>query len=136
MKSEHHGTRGIAVAAALTIAALAWPATARADCQFEIRATNDLNKDAYVLLYDATVVRYVFGAKVVQLKIQNHRIAPGKAMDRRYTARGKCPTKRTWIVPHRVGTANGKKVVLTEGTSSTSRTVDLGRASQWTGSSN
>jgi len=134
MRSKRQGTKLMAVAAVLTVAA--WPATARADCQSEIRATNDLTKDAYVLLYDATVVRYVFGAKVVQLKIQNHRIAPGKTMDRRYTARGKCPTKRTWIVPHRVGTAHGKKVVLTEGSSSTSRTVDLGRASQWTGTSN
>lgn len=133
MRSTHRSTRVTIGAAALTLAALAWPATARADCQFAIRATNDMSKDAYVFLYDATVLRYVVGARRVQLKIQNHRIASGKSMDRRYTARGKCPTKRTWMMPHRYGTADGCKVILTEGTSSTSRTVDLGRVSQWTG---
>ena len=130
MKSKHHGTRGIAVAAALTVAALAWPATASADCQFEIRATNDLDRDVWVMLYDSTVFRDVFGAKLVQLKIQNHRLAPGKSLDRRYTARGKCQTKRTWYMRFDKGRA-GLRQIVTSGTSSTSRTVNMGRTSTW-----
>jgi hypothetical protein len=120
----------------LALSAVAWPAAARAaECQFAIRATNDRDSEVWIDLYDSKVYRKAILTGVEQLKIQNHRLQPGKSMDRRYTAKGKCGADRTWLIRHRI-TVNGKLEwgyfrLETGGTSSTSRTVDLGRASKF-----
>lgn len=130
----------IAAAAILSVGAYTWPDTppsgpagASTDCQFAIRATNSLSIDVWVNLYDSYVKLDGVGilGRNTQLKIQNHRLAPGKSMDRRFTAPGGCARKRDWVFFVRTG--GPSKIVRrhTEGTSSTSRTVDLGRSSRW-----
>ena len=68
------------------------------NCQFAIRASNDLDHDVYVYLYNSHVknMENLFRMKYQQMKIQNHRIAPGKSMDRRYDAQGSCDVARDW----------------------------------------
>lgn len=123
--------------AILTLSAVAWPSAARAaDCQFDIRATNDLSGDVWFDLYDSFVrTQMLLGVKTVQLKIQNHRLGPGQSLNRRYTANGKCENNRAWLITYRVpvagkGLVKGDHIVRTTGSSSTSRTVDLGRTSK------
>jgi hypothetical protein len=110
-------------------------------CTFAIRASNNLSFDVWVDLYDSTVrldswsVPYLL-RKDKKLKIQNHRLATGKSMDRRYTASGSCSTKRSWTLLVRIGRADGKKIYEslvkgTSGTTSSSRTVNLGKSSTW-----
>lgn len=136
---------GFAATAAVAAASVAWtPAGGRAsgafdataDCQFAIRASNNLSFDVWVDLYDSQVSKPggfgVFSGGWEQLKIQNHRIRSRGTMDRRYTAPGKCEANRTWWIKVRRGSAQKTLEIGTGGTSSTSRTVDLGPSSQWT----
>lgn len=104
-----------------------------ADCQFAIRASNNLSFDVWVDLYDSSVTKPAFGVfgGMQQLKIQNHRIRTGQSMDRRYEAPGKCSLDRTWWIKVRRGSAQKTVEVKTGGTSSTSRTVDIGPSSKW-----
>ncbi|MFO7586755.1 MAG: hypothetical protein R6X22_01655 [Gemmatimonadota bacterium] len=68
-----------------------------------------------------------------QLKIQNHRIATGKTMDRRYEAGGACGTRRTWIFWVRIGGREVLQIVSrsTSGTGWRDLIVDLGESSKW-----
>lgn len=108
------------------------------DCQFAIRASNNMSFDVWVDLYDSRLDNGGFGVfgGFKPLKIQNHRISPGKTMDRRYTASGNCTKERRWEFWVRIGRADGKKIYkyvyrTTKGDSSSSRTVDLGKSSTW-----
>ena len=104
-----------------------------AECQFETKASNNLSFDVWVDLYDSMVTKPgigVFGG-MTQMKIQNHRIRTGQKMDRRYTAPGRCAMDRTWWIKFRRGSAQKTLEIKTGGTSSTSRTVDLGASSKW-----
>ena len=103
------------------------------DCQFAIRASNNLSFDVWVMLYDSRVTNEklgVFGG-LTQLKIQNHRIASGKTMDRRYTASGRCAADRTWWIVVKRGSQPFTVEYETGGDGSSSRTVDIGPASRW-----
>jgi hypothetical protein len=102
-------------------------------CDFVIRGSNNLNNDVYVYLYDSKVRTEGTGVFTFwkQLKIQNHRIAPGKLMDRRYTTDLKCSLNRQWYIEVKRGSTRGHLLLETGGTASDSRTVDLGRASGW-----
>jgi hypothetical protein len=129
-----------AAVAILATGAWSWPEDSRtpaaessADCQFVIRASNNLSFDVWVNLYDSSVTLDGIGilGRSTQLKIQNHRIRSGGTMDRRYTAPGGCARKRNWVMRVRTGSQQKIVFVNTEGTSSTSRTVDLGPSSQW-----
>lgn len=132
----------LAFVAVATLATGAWSspsdspppaADASADCQFVIRASNNLSFDVWVDLYDSEVRLDGLGIldRSTQLKIQNHRLRSGEKMDRRYTAPGGCARKRVWVMRVRTGSQQKITFVNTEGTSSTSRIVDLGPASQW-----
>jgi hypothetical protein len=114
------------------------PETEAASCQFAIRAKNNLSFDVWVELYDSTVrlestliPALLRGDK--QLKIQNHRIATGKTMDRRYEAAGACGTRRTWIFWVRIGGRDKLQMVSrsTSGTGWRDLIVDLGESSKW-----
>lgn len=109
------------------------PPEGAAECQFAIRASNNISIDVWVDLYDSVVYLDGFGVlgRKTQLKIQNHRIAPRGTMDRRFTAPGRCARKRDWAIRFRRGTQQQTMFIHTEGTTSTSRTVDLGPASRW-----
>ena len=103
------------------------------DCQFAIRASNNLSFDVWVMLYDSKVSNQkigVFGG-FTQLKIQNHRIASGKTMDRRYTASGRCAADRTWWIVVKRGSQPITVEHRTGGDGSDSRTVDIGPSSRW-----
>ena len=132
--------------ACLTIAALvgtsvAWdaprgeeaPADGNESCQFAIRASNNLSFDVWVYLYDSKVRLKGTGVFTFwkQLKIQNHRIASGKTMDRRFTADFTCEKNRQWNIKVKRGSSPIWLIVETGGTSSDSRTVDLGPSSRW-----
>lgn len=113
-------------------------AEAAEDCSFAIRARNNMSFDVWVELYDSTVrlestaiPALLRGNK--QLKIQNHRIATGKTMDRRYTASGSCSTRRTWVFYVRIGGRDLRQIVSksTQGTEWRDRIVDLGDSSKW-----
>jgi hypothetical protein len=108
------------------------------DCTFALRASNNMSFDVWVDLYDSRLDNGGFGVfgGFKPLKIQNHRIAPGQTMDRRYTASGSCSKERRWEFWVRIGRADGKKIYkyvnrTTKGDSSSSRTVDLGKSSTW-----
>ncbi len=96
-------TRVIAVAVVLTFVALAWPATARADCQFVIQARNThKDRSLYLQLYESKVLRRsTFLAGWVQLKISNVRVGPGKTEQANYKAPGPCSGKRSWTIKYR-----------------------------------
>lgn len=103
------------------------------DCQFAIRASNNLSFDVWVMLYDSRVSNQkigIFGG-FTQLKIQNHRIASGKTMDRRYTAPGRCAADRTWFIVVKRGSQPFEVEYHTGGDGSDSRTVDIGPSSRW-----
>jgi hypothetical protein len=104
-----------------------------ADCQFAIRASNNLSLDVWVMLYDSRVSNQKFGVfgGYTQLKIQNHRIASGKTMDRRYTASGRCAADRTWLIVVKRGSQPFEVEYRTGGDGSESRTVDIGPSSRW-----
>lgn len=108
-------------------------ADGKESCQFAIRASNNLSFDVWVYLYDSKV--RVKGTGIFdfwkQLKIQNHRIASGKTMDRRYTTGGPCEKGRQWNIKAKRGSSPIWLIVETGGTSSDSRTVDLGPSSRW-----
>jgi hypothetical protein len=109
------------------------PAPVR-DCTFAIQGRNDSKADVWVMLYDSRVFlndKSMLTDSYKQLKIQNHRIAPGATMDRRYTSYGRCETSRTWFI--RVKPAGVVKTIRkeTSGDYSDSRTVDLGPVSEW-----
>lgn len=101
------------------------------DCTFVLRARNDMGQSVYVDLYDSWVLQFTLFSRWRQLQIQNQRIAPGSSMDRRYTASGACSNHRKWILWTRRGSDTVCVRIDTEGTSSTSRTVDLGPATKW-----
>ncbi len=130
-------TAAVALLGTATPSAAATAGTMSAEsCTFAIRATNNYSFDVFVDLYDSTVRNHAVVAKlfsIVQLKIQNERIPTGGKMDRRYTASGRCAAKRTWTFQVRKGSRSKQQLVvkMTSGTSSTSRTVDLGKASTW-----
>lgn len=109
------------------------PADGTESCQFAIRASNNLSFDVWVYLYDSKV--RVKGTGVFtfwkQLKIQNHRIASGKTMDRRFTADFGCENNRQWNIKVKRGSSPIWLLLATGGTSSDSRTVDLGPSSRW-----
>jgi hypothetical protein len=102
-------------------------------CQFQIVAGNNLGTSVYVYLYDSKVRQQGTGVLFFwkQMKIQNHRIAPGKTMDRRYTADGRCSKNRQWKINVKRGSDTGNLLIETGGTSSTSRRVNLGPSSHW-----
>lgn len=111
-------------------------ATGEMSCSFAIRASNNQSFDVWVDLYSSSVYSGSFlvfgGAK--SLEIQDHRIASGKSMDRRYTASGSCSKERKWQFNVRIGRADGKKIYkyikkTTKGSSN--RTLDLGKSSTW-----
>lgn len=124
---------GIVAFAAAVLVATGASSSGEADCQFEIRGSNNLSFDVWVDLYDSYVYLDGIGilGRITQLKIQNHRIASGKTMSRRYTAPGGCARKRDWRIMVRKGSAQQSVIVHTEGTTSTSRTVDIGPSSSW-----
>ena len=87
------------------------------------------------MLYDSYVSTQklgVFGG-FTQLKIQNHRIARGKTMDRRYTAPGRCAADRTWRIVVKRGSQPFTVEYQTGGDGSDSRIVDIGPSSRWEG---
>ena len=107
-------------------------------CQFAIRAKNNMSFDVWVELYDSTVrLDSPFVPALLrnnkQLKIQNHRIATGKTMDRRYEASGDCGTRRQWVIYVRIGGREAREAVqrTTQGTEWGDRIVDLGNSSTW-----
>lgn len=112
-----------------------------ADCRFEIVARNTLSFDVWVMLYDSAVKRPnrfgwgVFSPGFKQMKIQNQRIESRGTMNRRYTAEGKCSAERIWHIevvrgdPSKVSSKTLE--IITQGSGSGSRTVDLGRSSRW-----
>lgn len=109
-----------------------------ANCTFAIRAKNNLSFDVWVELYDSTVrLESAFIPVLLrgdrQLKIQNHRIARGKTMDRRYTASGSCSTRRLWTFHVRIGGRDRVALVslTSDGTGSRDRILDLGESSKW-----
>jgi len=112
--------------------------TTEQTCSFAIRARNRLSFDVWVELYDSTVRLDSWAVPVLlrndkQLKIQNHRLARGQTMDRRYTASGDCSTRRRWTFHVRIGGRDNVKLVYrtTEGSGSQDRIVDLGDSSKW-----
>ena len=112
------------------------PSAPAESCTFAILATNNYSFDVFVDLYDSYVRNHAVVAalfSVKQLKIQNQRIPHGGSMNRRYTASGKCPSKRTWTIYVRKGSSGAQQTVsrVTSGTTSASRTVNLGKASKW-----
>jgi hypothetical protein len=118
-------------------ALVAWgtpaPAPAR-DCTFAIQGSNDTKEDVWVMLYDSRVFlndNSMFTDSYKQLKIQNHRIAPGATMDRRYNSYGRCVTSRTWYIRVKPGGVVKTIRKETSGDYSDSRTVDLGPVSKW-----
>ena len=139
----HPGKRiGAALIMLFAVALLAWrpaasdgaaPDKESFACDFVIRGSNDLNNDVYVYLYDSKVRMEGTGVLAFwkQLKIQNHRIAPGKVMDRRYSTDLKCSLNRQWYIEVKRGSTRGHLLLETGGTASDSRTVNLGRASGW-----
>lgn len=133
--------RGCLVIVALVGMSVAWGAPrneqtaekGNESCQFAIRASNNLSVDVWVYLYDSKV--RVKGTGIFmfwkQLKIQNHRIASGKTMDRRFTTDSTCEKRRDWNIKVKRGSSPIWLIVETGGTSSDSRTVDLGPSSRW-----
>lgn len=113
------------------------PATVEeVSCSFAIRAQNNMSFDVWVDLYSSRLDNGGFGVfgGYKPLKIQNHRLSPGKSMDRRYTASGTCGKERKWEFAVRIGRADGKKIYkylykTTRG--SGDRTIDLGKSSTW-----
>ncbi len=106
------------------------------DCSFAIRASNNQSFDVWVDLYSSSLNNGGFGVfgGFKPLKIQDHRIASGKSMDRRYTASGSCSKERKWQFNVRIGRADGKKIYkyinkTTKGDAN--RTIDLGKSSNW-----
>jgi len=111
-------------------------ATGEMSCSFAIRASNNQSFDVWVDLYSSSLNNGGFGVfgGFKPLKIQDHRIASGKSMDRRYTASGSCSKERKWQFNVRIGRADGKKIYkyinkTTKGSSN--RTLDLGKSSTW-----
>lgn len=107
-------------------------------CQFAIRAKNNMSFDVWVELYDSTVrLDSPFVPALLrnnkQLKIQNHRVATGKTMDRRYEASGDCGTRRVWTFYVRIGGRDVRQAVqrTTQGTEWGDRIVNLGNSSTW-----
>lgn len=107
------------------------PAIEEAACGMTIRAFNDRDVDVVVFLYDS---RVQWGIYSRQLKIQNHRLAPGKQLDVRYEAPGRCSVSRSWTFYTRLGGWDGKRGYMgykTDGDSTEGRNIDLGRTSKW-----
>lgn len=132
------GVVALVATIAAACAAWSWPRPARevaaaegAECRFAIRASNNLSFDVWVDLYDSTVHRTGLFVPSEQLKIQNHRIRSGATMDRRYTARGACKVRRTWLIRFRRGSAQQTVLLSTSGDSAAARIVDLGPSSRW-----
>jgi len=104
-------------------------------CAFDILAINNLSFDVWVDLYYSTVMnRGKYWDTVKQLKIQNHRLATGTSMRRRYTASGSCSRRRIWKFYVRIGRADGRKLykyVLKSTKDSGERTVNLGKSTTW-----
>jgi hypothetical protein len=106
------------------------------DCSFAIRASNNLSFDVWVDLYSSRLNNGgwgVFGG-YKPLEIQNHRIASGKSMDRRYTASGSCSKDRGWEFAVRIGRTDGQKIykyIKKTTRYDTDRTIDLGKSSTW-----
>ena len=125
--------------AAVVLSVLAWSAprgatgevAKAAECTFALRASNNLSFDVWVQLYDSHVTRLGMWGSHDQLKIQNHRIASGKSMDRRYTAAGRCKAERRWLIVVKRGSTPFEVEIYTSGESSDSRTVDIGPSSRW-----
>lgn len=111
-------------------------ATGVMSCSFAIRASNNQSFDVWVDLYSSRLDNGGFGVfgGYKPLKIQDHRIASGKSMDRRYTASGSCSKERRWQFNVRIGRTDGKKIYkyinrTTKGDAN--RTVNLGKSSTW-----
>ena len=90
----------------------------------------------WVDLYDSTVEinrLHLIGLNSgpQQLKQQNYRIRSRGRLKVEYDAAGRCAADRTWWIKVRRGSAQKTLEIKTGGTSSTSRTVDLGPASRW-----
>lgn len=106
-------------------------------CRFAIRAKNNLNLNIWIDLHDSTVLQQKGPAifrKDVKLEIQNHRLTNGQSMDRRYTAAGRCDTRRSWIFWVRIDRPSGiknHKMVMRQTEGSGDRTVNLGNSSTW-----
>lgn len=100
-------------------------------CRFAIKAYNDRSRDVVVMLYDSRVQWSIY---MRQLKIQNYRVAPGKSLDARYEAPGRCSIQRTWTFYTRLGGWNGTKGWVqyrSDGDSTDGRNINLGRTSRW-----
>lgn len=77
------------------------PGSGRADaaeCVFNITARNRGTADIWIMFYESEVRRDypILPEKWQQLKIQNHRVAPGVSIKRSYTAPGRCDIRRDW----------------------------------------
>jgi hypothetical protein len=72
-------------------------ASGEASCVFTFKARNYGKTDIYVMLYGSQVQRpHNVNYSWKKLKIQNHRVGPGKRMSRTYTAGGGCGSWRLW----------------------------------------
>jgi len=111
-------------------------ATGEMSCRFAIRASNNQSFDVWVDLYSSRLDNGGFGVfgGYKPLKIQDHRIASGKSMDRRYEASGSCSKERRWEFAVRIGRTDGKKIYkyIYETTKyDADRTINLGKSSTW-----
>lgn len=108
-----------------------WPHSPEAEheaaCQFILLARNTGSADRFADLYTSTVYRWnVPLGGLTQLKIQNHRIGPGKTISRSYTSPGRCNVKRLWKIYFRNST-NGQTMMIVGYTSSSTRVDSSGR---------
>lgn len=120
----------------ITSSIVATESTDGMSCQFAIRAKNNMSFDVWVDLYNSTMSDGGFGlwGGHSKLEIQPHRLGPGKSMDRRYTASGRCSKERNWQFYVHIGRTDGKKIYeyvnkRTKGDGD--RTINLGNSSTW-----
>ena len=105
-------------------------------CSFAIRATSNSSFDIWVDLYDSAIWGGfgLWAGYNKKLKIQNHRLSPGKSMDRRYTASGSCSNKRKWRFLVRISRTDGRKIykyVYETTSGSGDRIINLGKSATW-----
>lgn len=140
-RRARYAVPGVAVALCAGVIAGASPRSTAAHvesdgaCEFRIRASNDISHDVWLYFYDSTVTTWGLGilSNTRQLKIQNVRIPPGKAMTPvNYSASGNCNQTRDWTFQFKRGTAvMPMQRIRTKGDNTSARTIDLGRASSW-----
>lgn len=95
---------GVAITCLVVIAWAPHPAhdrseaSGRMNCVINLTARNSGSADIWLMLYDSQVRRTVLNTSVFgpwyQLKIQNHRVAPGATIKRSWTDDGGCRITR------------------------------------------